>query len=198
MNDVMAIFGWAVNAVGGCLALGYGGHQILNWWMNRQLIKEQSEHLTYEAAAINGISHVVSRVESVIREESAKQLLVLKAIAEKLDVQTQAFAETKAAVFAGIPVSLNEPEVVEKRHQMMLARLDALVYSQEAAAKSLRKSMEMVFGGPGYSAGDDETASLKERAEKLQKRYRLTWSEALQQAQASQVYEGNDGMRERV
>ncbi len=149
-----------------------------------------------QAVKANGVTILTRRSEAVIQEESGKILVVLKLVVEKLDALTQAMAQSQAQSHA----QSAEPEIVAKRHTEILMRLDAMVDAQEASTKALKKSMEMVFGGPGYSAVDDEQASLRERAEKLQKRYRLTYEEAMQQAKASQVYESNDpnGMRDRV
>ncbi len=144
--------------------------------------------------------------EDIVTARAAddKKVHLLGLIAERIEAQTVALAQRPVPA-EGMPISERLDyfeKFLAKQHTMTMAALDALIEGQEKAAKSHRELMRTFFGngsGPGYSEIDDESASLRERAEKLQKRYGISWPDAMQQAKAAQVYDPQDGaMRERV
>lgn len=175
---------WGIVAT---VALGFTVLSVANWWYNRRREQKQEAALIQDASEQSSIAVIARRFETVVREQGDKQLLVLQRIADRL---------------AAAPPEGADPHGKERLHMlhMILARLDALVEIQETGNKNFRRSMDMVFGGPGYGVVDDEEATLREQAEKLMKRYRLPYEEAIQQAKQSRVYDPNDsnGMRERV
>ncbi len=204
MDSILRILGW-VFVMGLCA--------LLFWWtgtlfivasQKRKLRESQSEAPDPEPDIPARLRELRDDI-TISHAADDKKVRLLGLIADRLELLTVAL--TQKPVPAEGMVSIGDcldhfGKSLSKQHTMTMAALDALIEGQEKSAKSHRELMRTFFGngtGPGYSEIDDDAGALRERAEKLQKRYGISWADAMTQAKAASVYDPQDGaMRERV